>query len=74
VAGTLTYTNQQVSYGTELTAMVPGLAGALALELPIGSWFAVRVVWDAGAELVPIDGSLKVRPALRGALGIGVQR
>jgi hypothetical protein len=73
-AGTLTYENQQVSFGSNLTATVPGLAAALALELPLGSAFAIRLAWDAGAELVPIDGSLQVRPALRGALGIGVQR
>jgi hypothetical protein len=73
-AGTLTYENQQVSFGPDLTATVPGLVGALAFELPIGSSFAVRLAWDAGAELVPIDGSVRVRPALRGALGVGVQR
>jgi hypothetical protein len=73
-AAMLTYEDQQVVDGRGLTATVPGLAAALAVEIPLGSLFAVRLTWDAGAELVPIDNSTQVRPALRGALAIGVRR
>lgn len=71
---TVTYEDQQVSTGQDLSATVPGLVGALAIEIPLGSLFAVRLAWDVGAELVPIDGSLRIRPALRGALGVGIER
>ncbi len=73
-AAMLTYEDQQVVDGRTLTATVPGLAAALAVEIPLGSLFAMRLTWDAGAELVPIDSSTQVRPALRGALAIGVRR
>ncbi|MFL5306572.1 MAG: caspase family protein [Polyangia bacterium] len=74
VAGTLTYADQQVWDGRDLTATVPGLLGALAVELPLGSTFAIRLAWDAGAELVPIDGTWRAHAALRGALGVEVRR
>ena len=74
VAGTLTYADQQVWDGRDLKATVPGLLGALAVELPLGSTFAIRLAWDAGAELVPIDGTWRAHAALRGALGVEVRR
>jgi hypothetical protein len=73
-AGTVTYADQRLAAGPDFTATIPGLAAALAVEIPIGSRLAVRLAWDAGAELVPIDGSARIRPALRGALGFGVRR
>jgi hypothetical protein len=73
-ASTLTYADQNLWDGRELTALVPGLAGALAVEIPLGAMFAIRLAWDAGAELVPIDGTWRIHPALRGALGLEVRR
>ncbi|HVT08361.1 MAG TPA: caspase family protein [Polyangia bacterium] len=72
-AGTLTFADQQLADGRSFDATVPGLAAALAVELPLGSTFAIRLAWDAGAELVPIDGTWSVHPALRGALGVEVR-
>jgi Caspase domain len=69
-ASTVTYAKQELSDGRDLGAAVPGLVGALAVEIPLGATLALRLAWDAGAELVPVDGTWRVHPALRGALGV----
>jgi hypothetical protein len=50
------------------------VGGALALEVPIVGWLAARATWDAGAELVPIDGHVRARLGVRALLGIGLRR
>jgi hypothetical protein len=70
---TFTYAAEETAPGQHRTGLLPGGGAALALELPIRSWLAACLAWDAGIELLPIDGRLQVRPALRGALGIGVR-
>jgi hypothetical protein len=69
---TLTYAIEDTP-NRRFTGFIPGGGGALALELPLASWAALRLGWDAGVELLPLDGNVQVRPALRAALGIGVR-
>jgi len=70
----LTRALQTLSTGLELRATVPWAGGAMALELPIVHWLAVRMAWDVGAELVPIDGQWRGRLALHALLGLGLRR
>ena len=63
----------QIDRSTQ-SAVVPGLAAALALEIPVTRWVALRCAWDAGIELVPIDGVTETRFATRAIFGIGVRR
>jgi len=65
---------QSLASGRELRAVVPWAGGALALEIPIVGWLAVRLAWDAGAELVPIDGQWRGRFALRALFGLGLRQ
>ena len=76
VGGALALTRaiQSLSNGRELRATVPWIGGALALELPLVGWLALRLAWDAGVELVPIDGEWRGRFALRALLGLGLRR
>jgi hypothetical protein len=74
VSAAWTHVRQQDPLGRVLTGTVPGAAGVLALEVPIGHWLAMRFAWEVGAELLPIDGSLDLRPAIRAAVGLGVRR
>jgi hypothetical protein len=71
-AVTLTYAIEDTP-SRRFTGFIPGGGGALALELPLAWRAALRLGWDAGVELLPVDGSVQARPALRAALGIGVR-
>lgn len=70
----LTYVTQTHTGARDASATVPGVGAALAVEIPLGWWLALRVVWDAGFEVVPISGDLQVRSETRAAFGLGVRR
>jgi hypothetical protein len=70
----LTHVTQGTADGDARRAFIPGLAAVLALEIPLGRVLALRIWWDVGVELLPIDEKLRLRPETRAALGLGVRR
>ncbi|MDB4982258.1 MAG: hypothetical protein JWM82_3010, partial [Myxococcales bacterium] len=73
VGAALTYL-QQLGEVHDASALVPGLAAQLVVEVPIVRWVALRVTWDAGVEVVPLDGDHFIRAETRAAVGLGVRR
>jgi len=56
---------------TLITGASSGIGAALAVEMPLGRWLILRFSWDAGVEIISIDGSLRTRPETRAAFAIG---
>jgi hypothetical protein len=52
----------------------PTLAAALALDLPLARWLALRLSWSGGVELIPVDGRLVVTPEIRSSLAAVLRR
>jgi caspase domain-containing protein len=65
-----------VQYGTtggDRAALAPAAGAAVALEMPLGRVVSLRFSWDAGVEVISIDGSLRTRPQTRAAFALGVR-
>jgi hypothetical protein len=69
----VTYVEELGSTGVRASATVPGLAGTLALEVPLWRWLSLRAAWDLGAAVVPVDGSIELRPETRASFGLGAR-
>jgi len=54
--------------------VAPTVAAALALDLPLGRWLALRLSWSGGVELVPVENRLQVTPEIRSSLAAVLRR
>jgi uncharacterized caspase-like protein len=65
---------EQLDVKPPASGLVPGVAAQLVLEVPLARWVALRLTWDAGFEVVPLDGEHVFRAETRAAVGLGVMR
>lgn len=56
-------------YGPARSGLAPAVSAAMAVDLPLWRWLAIRFLWSGGAELVRVDDKLTVTPEVRAALG-----
>jgi len=61
-------------YGPPRSGLAPTAAAALAVDLPLARWLAIRVLWSGGVQLVRADGDLQLTPELRASLGAVFRR
>jgi hypothetical protein len=60
---------QQSLAGQAYTGVAPVLLGIGALDVPLRDWLSVRTTWGLGVELLKLNGSYRVVPEARAALG-----
>jgi hypothetical protein len=63
-----------IGYGPPRTGLAPAASAAIALDLPLWRWMAIRFLWSAGAEFVRADGDVTASPEVRAALGAVFRR
>jgi hypothetical protein len=56
-------------YGAERSGLAPTASAALAVDLPLWRWLAIRFLWSGGVELVRADNEFTVTPEVRASLG-----
>jgi hypothetical protein len=60
---------ERIGDGPARSGLAPAASAALAVDLPLRRWLALRFLWSAGAELIRTDGALSVTPEIRASLG-----
>ena len=60
---------EQIGADAARSGLAPTACAALAVDLPLARWLALRVLWSGGVELIRADGELTVTPEVRASLG-----
>jgi len=63
-----------IGYGPPRTGLAPTASAAVAVDLPLWRWLALRFLWSAGVEFVRADGDVTASPEVRAALGAVFRR
>jgi hypothetical protein len=64
---------ERIGTGPRHLGWGPKGAVVAGIDLPLARWLAVRLLWSAGVELLPINGALTATPEIRSSLA-GVLR
>jgi hypothetical protein len=61
-------------YGPPRSALAATAVVAVAVDLPLSRWLAMRFLWSGGVQVVPADDGLTVKPEIRAALAAVFRR
>jgi hypothetical protein len=66
--------SERIGDGATRSGLAPTASAALAVDLPLARWLALRLLWSGGAEFVRADSALSVTPEVRASLGAVFRR
>jgi hypothetical protein len=66
--------SERIGADAARSGLAPTAAAALAVDLTLARWLALRLLWSGGAEFVRADGALSVTPEVRASLGAVFRR
>jgi hypothetical protein len=65
---------ERIGEAATRSGVAPTASLALAVDLALARWLALRLLWSGGAEFIRADGELSVTPEVRASLGVVLRR
>jgi hypothetical protein len=65
---------EQIGTDASRSGWAPTASAALAVDLPLARWLALRFLWSGGLALIPVNGEVDVTPEVRASLGAVFRR